>query len=443
MRPISGAAKAKCATEPPEHIRSWWRQQRGGSSRRLLCFWDLAKFYEHVGHDHLWEEGRKNTSFPRRLLACWCASLRWLAVPQGRQVCHLSLAGPLGPLLPGCSGATTAAKLMLATLLETVQHASRPAGFGVLSTTFRGHVARVPQDGSGPHGRSGQASGGRPPGARSSSLQGHIQKSSSMARTSSSRAFCGRWRCLGSTRATRHRNVGADLQLGRRRRALRGSRGDWGGRPGVRNAVRQLRQGRGTHSQSDTLDLECWGALGFRGPGLYPTQLRAIRVDAALPFVITDKLCWPGRVEFGRARQTSTPFRRSSEGRLPVVRGHRRGSHHRAHTFTAGLERAVCEASPPLVARRSTCWRWWRRRWDSGWTRLPSRGPTALHTGITPRVHSCGKPSGRHSFLASWRSGHSGIGTCWSSWFREAFGPKTGSRGSGERTKSINVPPLL
>ena len=44
------------------------RQQSAAS---LLL--DLDKFYKHVGHDHLWEEGRK-TSFPRRLLACWCAS---------------------------------------------------------------------------------------------------------------------------------------------------------------------------------------------------------------------------------------------------------------------------------------------------------------------------------------------------------------------------------
>ena len=44
-----------------------WRE----SAASLLL--DLAKFYEHVGHDHLWEEGHK-TGFPRRLLASWCAS---------------------------------------------------------------------------------------------------------------------------------------------------------------------------------------------------------------------------------------------------------------------------------------------------------------------------------------------------------------------------------
>ena len=76
--------------------------------------------------------------------------------------------------------------------------------------------------------------------------------------------------------------------------------------------------------------------------------------------------------------------------------------------------------SPPTMARRSTSWRWRRRRWVSGWIRLPSCGPTTLHTGVTPRECYSGKPSGRFSFLASWRGGHSGIGTCWSSGFREA-----------------------
>ena len=79
---------------------------------------DLAKFYEHVGHDHLWEEGIK-TSFPRRLLACWCASYEdWRFLEADK--CATFPFWAFGTILPGCSGATTAAKLMLATLLETV-----------------------------------------------------------------------------------------------------------------------------------------------------------------------------------------------------------------------------------------------------------------------------------------------------------------------------------
>ena len=40
-------------------------------------------------------------------------------------------------------------------------------------------------------------------------------------------------------------------------------------------------------------------------------------------------------------------------------------------------------------------------------------------------------------FLASWRGGHSGIGTCWSSWFHVAFG-----HGSGYPTSGLGRRPL-
>ena len=90
------------------------------------------------------------------------------------------------------------------------------------------------------------------------------------------------------------------------------------------------------------------------------------------------------------------------------------------------------------MARRSTSWQWRRRRWATGWTRLPSCSQTALHTGNDSKDRYSGKPSGLHSFLASWRCGHSGIGTCWSSWSREAFGPRRGLRGSGARTTAAS-----
>ena len=66
---------------------------------------------------------------------------------------------------------------------------------------------------------------------------------------------------------------------------------------------------------------------------------------------ITDKWYWLGRLDFGKARQTSTQCRRRSEGQWPGSarlkrpwRRHRRGSHLRAHALAAGLERAVGEA---------------------------------------------------------------------------------------------------
>ena len=87
---------------------------KGRQQSAASLFLDLAKFHEHVGHDHLWEEGDK-TSLPRRVPASWCASCEgWRS-----QVRHIPFLD-LRDLLPGCSGANTAAKLMLATLLESV-----------------------------------------------------------------------------------------------------------------------------------------------------------------------------------------------------------------------------------------------------------------------------------------------------------------------------------
>ena len=114
-----------------------WQQ----SAASLLL--DLAKFYEHVGHDHLWEEGRK-TRFPTRLLACWCASYEgWRFLEADK--CATFPFWAFGTILPGCSGATTAAKLMLATLLETV--ATRLPTYRLWNVVddISGHVAGTPK----------------------------------------------------------------------------------------------------------------------------------------------------------------------------------------------------------------------------------------------------------------------------------------------------------
>ena len=86
MRPTSGATKA-CDRAAWAHsimvaAAKGWKQSAASLSL------DLAKFDEHVGH---WEESR-NTSFPTRLLACWCAS------DEGRRFleadkCHISFLG--------------------------------------------------------------------------------------------------------------------------------------------------------------------------------------------------------------------------------------------------------------------------------------------------------------------------------------------------------------
>ena len=110
-----------------------------------------------------------------------------------------------------------------------------------------------------------------------------------------------------------------------------------------------------------------------------------------------------------------------------VVRRHGRSSHFRA-LFCGWVGSAQsASTSPPTMARRSTFSRWRPKRWATGWTRLPSCGPTAPHTGITSRDLFSGKPSRRCSFLASWRGGHFGIATHWSKWSRDPFGHKNGS----------------
>ena len=114
------------------------RQQSAAS---LLL--DLAKFYEHVGHDHTWEEGRK-TCFPTRLLACWCASYEgWRFFEADK--CATFPFWAFGTILPGCSGATTAAKLMLATLLETVATRLPTNRLWNVVDDISGHVAGTPK----------------------------------------------------------------------------------------------------------------------------------------------------------------------------------------------------------------------------------------------------------------------------------------------------------
>ena len=175
---------------------------------------------------------------------------------------------------------------------------------------------------------------------------------------------------------------------------------------------------------------------------MWPTPKQPGQKTSIRHFGITGQSYWPGRRESGKARQTSTqciphcaalwPGSVTSSARGAALLTQQLPSCSRFCGWDGALSRRFI--SPPTVARRSTSWQWRRRRWAFGWIRLPFCGPTAVHTGTYPRVRFSGKPSGRFSFLASWMGGHSGVGTCWSSWFREAFGPRSGLLGSGERT---------
>ena len=141
-------------------------------------------------------------------------------------------------------------------------------------------------------------------------------------------AFLQQLEVFGIDECDTARNVGADLQLGRRRRALvvKGRCKE--------NEVRQAAaQGRGTHSQPNSHWLECRGALGFPGSGFLSDTApnhqnrRGQRQKLAQPKTKrrhnnvgqrpgsggknhrSDKSLCFGRREFGKAFQTSTPCR--------------------------------------------------------------------------------------------------------------------------------------
>ena len=226
------------------------RQQAAAS---LLL--DLAKFYEHVRHDH---------KFPKASLGLLVRFIRRLAVPRGRQVCYLSLLG--------CNGATTAAKLMLATLLENSGNTSPELQAVERGRRHFGARCRIPQE--------VQAITAEAARLLVEGLQARDQtlskgKSKVLIDGTDSTTFCNSWRGLGSTSATRHamwgRSAAGQAEAGRS-----SSRGGWRGQRGARNA-----SGRGTHSQFDSHWLECRVLWGSEVLGFTPTQLQAIRVDAA------------------------------------------------------------------------------------------------------------------------------------------------------------------
>ena len=151
--------------------------------------------------------------------------------------------------------------------------------------------------------------------------------------------------------------------------------------------------------------------------------------------------------ESGKARQTSTlcrprcaalwPGSATSRGRGAAPRTQRPPSCSRYCSW-AGAH-SPQGISPHTTARRSTSWQW---RQDGGF--LGGSGfPDVVRQLCTleqfQRVHFSGEPSGRSWFLASWRGGHSGSASCWSSWCRVAFGRRSGLRGSGERKKTVDA----
>ena len=331
MQLTSGPARARRATALPGRTRSWWRAKgRQQSAASLLL--DLAKFYEHVGHDHLWEEGH-TTSFPRRLLASWCASCEgWRFLEADK--CATFPFWAFGTILPGCSGATTAAKLMLATLLETVSSRLPTNRLWNVVDDISGHVAGSPRTVQvltaeaarllveGLQARHLPLSKGKSKvliDGTDKLKQGLLRQSAVLGIDESTRATFGR---AGQARTP----------------SL--SRGDWAGQQGARSAPGSSRR-PGTHSQSDSTGSNA-GVLRDEVLGFTSTQLKAIMVDAAKAIYrpVADRLRgWPTP---RRQRQTtssgisSSPTRCAGlgDGRLggqeAVVRlSHRRGRQRR------------------------------------------------------------------------------------------------------------------
>ena len=248
------------------------RQQSAAS---LLL--DLAKFYEHVGHDHLWEEGRK-TSFPTRLLACWCASYEgWRFLEADK--CATFPFWAFGTILPGCSGATTAAKLMLATLWETVPTRLPTYRLWNLVDDISGHVAGTPKM---VQVLTAEAARLLVEGLQARDLPLSKGKSKVLidGPDKLKHALLQQLEVLGIDECDTASNVGADLQLGRRWRALV-VKGRLARAAKRTKRVRQLRKA-GAHTRNLTLTGPNAGVLwGSEVLCFTPTQLQSIRVDAA------------------------------------------------------------------------------------------------------------------------------------------------------------------
>ena len=313
--------------------------------------------------------------------------------------------------------------------------------------------------------RGGQAVGGRPPGTRSASLQGQIK---SPCRWSGQAQACP----FGAVGGARDRRVRHGPQRGSRSAAGQAAacarrQGAAGEGCKESEASQAAAQGRGTHSQSYSHWLECRGALGFRGSGPHSDTAslhQGRRSQSHISAQPRTKRCHhdagqrPGSggkkhrsglstpstsrlgLGYGSLGRHSRPrhhagcaVRRFGQAQSPqaaVVRRHRRCSHLRAHVASAGLERAVCEA--PHDPRRHQDRPPGSGAQDGGLLGGPDIpfmvGQFCTLEPVQGPPFS-GKPLSHSSFLANWRVGHSGIGACWSSWSREASGPRKGLRG--------------
>ena len=411
MRPISGAVKAKLATVPPGPTPSWWRQQRVGSNRRLPCYSIWPSSTSMSGTTTSGKKAGK-TRFPTRLLACWCASYEgWRFLEADK--CATFPFWAFGTILPGCSGATTAAKLMLATLLETV--ATRLPTYRLWNVVddISGHVAGTPKM---VQVLTAEAARLLVEVLQARDLPLSKGKSKVLIDGPDKPKHCPT-AAAGGARDRRERfgtQRGGRFAAGQAAAGTRRQGPFWRGLKRTRR-VRQLRKA-GAHTGKLTLTGSNAGVLwGSEVLGFTPTQLQSIRVDAAKA---TYRLSRGQNADGSLGRH---PRPRHHAGRAARLTGQAQSPRtQRPPSCSRSIAwvgaRSQRGTSRPTTAPRSTSWQLRPKRWAFGWTRHPFCGLTALHTGISPRARCSGKPSGHSSFLANWKAGHFGIGTCSSSW---------------------------
>ena len=378
-----------------------------------------SQVLRHVGHDHHWK-----TRFPTRLLACWCASYEGWRFLEAHK-CATFPFWAFGTVLPGCSGAATAAKLVLATLLETV--ATRLPTYRLWNVVddISGHVAGTPkmvQD------LTAEAARLLVEGLQARDLplsKGKFQVLID-GPDKPKHALLQQLEALGIDECDTARNVGADLQLGRRRRALV-VKGRLARASKRTKRVRQLRKA-GEHTGKLTLTGSNAGVLwGSEVLGFTPTQLQSIRDDAAkatyrlsrgqnatttmlanaqaaggknidpafrhhrLVILAWATGVWEGTPDLDTIQAALRgSLARLSSGRGAEQRTQRLPSCSRSCVWAGA--RSQRGTLRPTTAPGSTSWPLRPKRWAFGWTRHPFCGLTALHIGISPRDRCSGKP---------------------------------------------------
>ena len=226
------AAKAKRATEPPGLTPSWWRQQRGGSSLQLPCYSIWQSSSSTLGTTTSGKKVRK-PGFQRDswLVGALHTNAGVFSRPTNAP---LFRSGPSGPFFQAAVGPQPLPNSCWQRSWKQWLHASRPAGFGMWSTTFRGTWRELPR----------------------------WCKSSLPKRAGFWWEASRQLEVLGIDECDSARNVEADLQLGRRRRALVVKR-RLGEGIKAHEAGQAATQGRSTHWQAHPHWLECRGDLGF------------------------------------------------------------------------------------------------------------------------------------------------------------------------------------